>query len=83
MGRLDAPSHPTPRTHTEFKLSSRVVAENSTSVDCVVGDSSNYYWFLIFGQALHGIGGAALYTLGVPYLDDQIKIKNTPVYIGL
>ena len=49
--------------------------------DCEAS-SQSYYWFLIVAQCLHGIGGAAVHTLAIPYMDDQIRTKNTPTYIG-
>ena len=55
---------------------------NSTTEVCEPEEGSNYYWFLVIGQLFHGVGGAAVYTLAIPYMDDQIKIKNTPMYIG-
>ena len=31
---------------------------------------------------LHGVGGAAVYTLSPTYLDENTKQKNTPLYLG-
>ena len=43
---------------------------------------SNYKYVLILGQVMHGIGATPLYTLGVTYLDENLKPKMTPVYVG-
>ena len=44
---------------------------------------SNYKYVLIMGQLLHGIGASPLYTLGVTYLDENLKAKMTPLYVGM
>lgn len=59
-----------------------VTADNQTAIVCSESGPS-YYWYLIVAQCFHGVGGAAVYTLAIPYMDDQIKTKNTPVYIGM
>ena len=43
----------------------------------------NYMYVFITGQVLHGIGGAALHTLSLPYLDENIRTTNTPLYVGM
>ena len=35
-----------------------------------------------FGMFLIGIAGAPLYVLGVAYLDESVKKKVAPIYIG-
>ena len=54
---------------------------NQTIIPCE-DSAPSYYWYFIVAQCFHGVGGAAAYTLAIPYMDDQIKTKNTPVYIG-
>ncbi|OCT62430.1 solute carrier organic anion transporter family member 4A1 [Xenopus laevis] len=44
---------------------------------------SNYRFVFMLGQFLHGIGATPLYTLGVTYLDENVKSSNSPVYIGI
>ena len=56
--------------------------ENQTVSECGESESS-YYTYLIIAQCFHGVGGAAVYTLAIPYMDDQVKTKNTPLYIGM
>lgn len=50
----------------------------STSVSSL----SNYRFVFMLGQFLHGIGATPLYTLGVTYLDENVKSNYSPVYIG-
>ena len=47
-----------------------------------VGGLSNYVFVFFAGNFLHGIGGAALYTLGAPLLDDNAPVKSAPLYLG-
>ncbi|XP_075701339.1 solute carrier organic anion transporter family member 4A1 [Rhinoderma darwinii] len=49
------------------------------------GTSSLSYYRYVFmlGQFLHGIGATPLYTLGVTYLDENVKSSYSPVYIGI
>lgn len=43
---------------------------------------SNYVSLFVIGQILHGVGGGAIFTLGSPYMDENIRTENTPLYIG-
>ncbi len=36
----------------------------------------------MFGQMLHGVGGATLYCIGIVFVDSNIKTKNSPFYQG-
>ena len=36
----------------------------------------------MLGQFLHGIGAAPLYTLGVTFLDENVKQKWSSIYLG-
>ncbi|XP_019492785.1 PREDICTED: solute carrier organic anion transporter family member 4A1 isoform X3 [Hipposideros armiger] len=55
------------------------------SVAC--GDSvsglSSYRLVFMLGQFLHGVGATPLYTLGVTYLDENVKSSYSPVYIAI
>ena len=42
----------------------------------------SYKYMFIIAQLLHGAGAAPLYTLGVTFLDENLKPKVTPVYVG-
>jgi hypothetical protein len=55
---------------------------NQTIVECELSGAS-YYGYFILAQCFHAVGGAAVYTLAIPYMDDQVKTKNTPLYIGM
>ena len=44
--------------------------------------TSYYFYFLLAAQALNAIGGSAAFTLAIPYMDTQIKTRDTPLYIG-
>lgn len=43
---------------------------------------SAYRYVFMLGQFLHGVGATPLYTLGVTYLDENVKSSYAPVYIG-
>lgn len=43
---------------------------------------SAYRYVFMLGQFLHGVGATPLYTLGVTYLDENVKSNYAPVYIG-
>lgn len=46
------------------------------------GGLSAYRFVFMLGQFLHGMGATPLYTLGVTYLDENVKSNYAPVYIG-
>lgn len=43
---------------------------------------SGYRLVFMLGQFLHGVGATPLYTLGVTFLDENVKSSYSPVYIG-
>ena len=43
---------------------------------------SGYMFVLAVGHMLHGAGATPVYTLAVTYLDDNLKAKVTPLYLG-
>lgn len=46
--------------------------------------SSDLYYALFFlGMIVAGIGYTPLFTLGVPYMDHNVKPENMPMYIGI
>ena len=46
-------------------------------------DLSNYKYVFYLGQLLHGAGAAPLYTLGVTYLDENLPVTSSSLYIGI
>ena len=44
--------------------------------------NSDYLYVFILGMLLCGIGGACVYTVGVTWIDENVKSKNTPLYLG-
>ncbi|XP_023106797.2 solute carrier organic anion transporter family member 4A1 isoform X1 [Felis catus] len=44
---------------------------------------STYRLVFMLGQFLHGAGATPLYTLGVTYLDENVKSSHSPVYIAI
>ncbi|TRY89869.1 hypothetical protein DNTS_030349 [Danionella cerebrum] len=47
------------------------------------GGLAAYCYVFMLGQFLHGVGATPLYTLGVTYLDENVKSNYAPVYIGI
>lgn len=57
------------------------IGANATA--CTLKDSlSNYKYVFFLGQLLHGAGAAPLYTLGVTYLDENLPVRSSSMYIG-
>lgn len=56
---------------------------NASHVECEVEDG-NYAPQAIFfsAQFISGIGGPLYYTLGLAYLDDNVKKSKTPVFVS-
>ncbi|XP_067856884.1 solute carrier organic anion transporter family member 4A1 [Heptranchias perlo] len=72
--------------HYEVNLSDQTeLCYSNQSTHCSEGSSSysNYRFLFMLGQFLHGIGATPLYTLGVTYLDENVKSNYSPVYIGI
>ena len=44
---------------------------------------SDYRFVFIGAQLLHGIGAAALTTLGTTLMDESVPEKEAPFYIGI
>lgn len=56
--------------------------QSSPCQDKEGGGLTIYHLVFMLGQFLHGVGATPLYTLGVTYLDDNVKSNHAPVYIG-
>lgn len=56
---------------------------NATDAEgCTSSQISRYLGVLILGQILHGVGGTTVYSIGIVYLDTNVKTKNSPLYQG-
>ena len=66
----------------ELNTNSFVNTDNATV--CEEGSSglSNYLYVFILGQLLHGVGGTILYTLGVVFIDSNVRPRNSPIFQG-
>lgn len=60
-----------------------VNGNNMTECDNKIQSLSNYKYVFYLGQLLHGAGAAPLYTLGVTYLDENLPLRSSSMYIGL
>lgn len=58
--------------------------DNGTDALCAAKDPGlkKYLYVFMFGQFLHGIGGTTLYSIGVVYIDDNVKTTESPLYTG-
>ncbi|XP_030830824.1 solute carrier organic anion transporter family member 4A1 [Strongylocentrotus purpuratus] len=52
---------------------------------CAPGETglSKYYAVFIAAQVLHGLGASPIYTLGLTYIDDNVKPTLVAIYIGI
>uniref|UniRef100_A0A8B9SUZ2 Solute carrier organic anion transporter family member n=1 Tax=Anas platyrhynchos TaxID=8839 RepID=A0A8B9SUZ2_ANAPL len=58
-------------------------ANQSQSCAPATSSLSSYRFVFMLGQFLHGMGATPLYTLGVTYLDENVKTNYSPVYIAV
>ncbi|KAL1021224.1 hypothetical protein UPYG_G00010370 [Umbra pygmaea] len=79
------PHFTTPPYQVSLPERTGVCTGNRTSpcYDTEGGGLSSYRFVFMLGQFLHGIGATPLYTLGVTYLDENVKSSYAPVYIGI
>ncbi|KFQ52898.1 Solute carrier organic anion transporter family member 4A1, partial [Nestor notabilis] len=61
------------------------ICGGNQSLPCAQAASSlsSYRFMFMLGQFLHGMGATPLYTLGVTYLDENVKTNYSPVYIAV
>lgn len=62
------------KTFQTCDINSGAPSGHSTVIVAVV-----ILWFSMF---LNGLGYTAFYTIGLPYVDDNVKKKNSPIYIS-
>ncbi|XP_007952905.1 solute carrier organic anion transporter family member 4A1 [Orycteropus afer afer] len=70
----------------EVEVAEEVAAcRGNHSIACVDSNSGLSHYRLVFmlGQFLHGAGATPLYTLGVTYLDENVKSSYSPIYIAV
>ena len=54
--------------------------------DCkedAVGGNTLYYALFILGMVVAGAGCTPMYALGIPYMDENVKAKVSPMYVGV
>ena len=53
--------------------------------DCAreAGGNGLYYALFILGMVVMGCGCTPMYALGIPYLDENVKAKVSPMYVGI
>ena len=47
------------------------------------GGDDRYYALFILGMFVAGAGSTPLYALGVSYMDENVKAKVSPIYLGI
>ncbi|KAI9532584.1 Solute carrier organic anion transporter member 4A1 [Dissostichus eleginoides] len=79
------PHFTTPLYQVSLTEPTVMCSDNRTSPcrDKEGGGLSSYRFVFMLGQFLHGVGATPLYTLGVTYLDENVKSNYAPVYIGI
>lgn len=53
------------------------------NADSEQSNLKEYLYVFLLGQVFHSVGGSILYTLGVTCLDDVVKPRTTPLYLGI
>ena len=53
--------------------------------DCATeaGGNGLYYALFILGMVVMGCGCTPMYALGIPYMDENVKAKVSPMYVGI
>ena len=61
-----------------------VSAVNMSSVMCTPESDglSNYLYVFMLGQFLHGFGGTVLYSIGIVFIDANVRTTDSPMYQG-
>ncbi len=55
----------------------------SADTNVTVKPLQNYKYVFIFAQILHGVGAAALITLGTIFIDESVTEKMAPVFVSI
>jgi len=62
------------------------LTNSDRKTDCAKDDHGGnnlYYALFILGMVIGGLGFSPLYALGVPYMDQNVKAKVSPMYLGI
>ncbi|XP_039272956.2 solute carrier organic anion transporter family member 4A1-like [Styela clava] len=62
---------------------SYICGDNASNTECGESYMRVYRGFFILGNILHGIGASGLFTLGVTYLDANVKETSSSTYHGI
>ena len=57
--------------------------ETSSCKEETPGGNTLYYALFIMGMAVAGAGSTPMYSLGIPYIDENVKARVTPMYVGI
>ena len=76
-----------PHRHLRVRINARednvcYLQDDNVTDSCDGSSLSDYRYFFIIGNLFHGVGAAPLYTLGVTYLEENLKTKVSVMYIG-
>lgn len=58
-------------------------AQDDCDKETSSGSHSLSYTLFILGMVVAGAGCTPMYALGIPYIDENVKSKVTPMYVGL
>ena len=81
MCRSSVPHVPPLNASSSSSWSSEVVCEDSMALT-KTSRLSGFMFMMAVAQMMHGAGATPIYTLAVTYLDDILKPKVTPLYLG-
>ena len=61
-------------------------ASRDLNSECLSADGSNTLWlavfFIFFSCFLNGFGSGAYFTIGIPFVDDSVEKKHSPIYLS-
>ena len=75
-----------PTIKSNFDICTNEKSDRTLSQACTKSreDSlQNYKFIFILGQLFHGVGAAALITLGTTFLDESVSKKMAPIFISI
>ncbi|KAJ8020433.1 Solute carrier organic anion transporter family member 4C1 [Holothuria leucospilota] len=70
--------------NTQDDDATRQPSSNSTDEDILMQeDVSHYLYFFVIAQVAFGLGSAPLYTIGIAYLDENVSVHRSGLYLGI